>query len=39
MRHAFRARLINNKIKEDRKEDNNNKAADRHNEDLKIEDA
>ena len=35
MRHAFRARLINNKIKEDRKEDNN-KAADRHNDDLKI---
>ena len=32
MRHAFRARLINEKIKEDRKEDN--KASDRHNQDL-----
>ena len=37
MRHAVRSRLINNKIKEDRKEDN--QATYRHKSDLKIEDA
>ena len=36
MRHAFRARLINNNIKKDRKEDLDEK---RHNEDLKLQDA